>query len=177
MKNFYVKRRSSIVDARGKRVSKRVSDKVRKVYIPPGYKNVRYYLQKNLLATGVDSKGRTQYVYSNEHKHARTQKRAKTVLKVSKVISKLEKTIDKLILKDERALVMKLIMTCHFRIGCESNAKTYKHYGVTTIRPKHIRFRSNKCVVSFVGKKGVHNKGAVRCSKTIRALKRLVKAA
>jgi DNA topoisomerase-1 len=173
----YVKSKGGYVDSKGKRVSNRISDKIRKVYIPPGYKNVQYYLQKNLLATGVDSKGRTQYVYSNEHKQARTQKRAKTVLKVSKVITKLEKTIDRLVAKDERALVMKLIMTCHFRIGCESNAKAYKHYGVTTIRPKHVRFRSNKCTISFVGKKGVHNKGDVRCAKTIRALRRLVKAA
>lgn len=175
--HFYKKSKGSFTDSKGKRISKRISDKIRKVYIPPGYKNVKYFLQKNLLATGVDSKGRTQYIYSNEHKHARTQKRAKTVLKVSKVISKLEKKINSLILKDERALVMKLITTCHFRIGCETNAKTYKHYGVTTIRPKHVRFRSNKCTISFVGKKGVHNKGTVRCAKTIRALKRLVKAA
>jgi DNA topoisomerase-1 len=165
------------VDSKGKRASKRISDKIKKVYIPPGYKNVTYFLQKDLMATGVDSKGRTQYIYSNEHKKARTQKRAKTVLKVSKVISKLEKKIDSLVSKDERALIMKLITTCHFRIGCESNAKTYKHYGVTTIRPKHVRFRSNKCVISFVGKKGVHNKGTIRCVKTIRALKRLVRTA
>lgn len=172
---YQKKSKGVYVDSKGKRVSKRISDKIQKVYIPPGYKKVTYFLQKNLLATGVDSKGRTQYVYSNEHKEARTQKRAKTVLKVSKVISKLEKTIDRLVSKDERALVMKVIMTCHFRIGCESNAKTYKHYGVTTIRPKHIRFKSNKCIVSFVGKKGVHNKGTLRCPKTIRALKKLVK--
>ena len=175
---YYKKHRNgkgSFVDSHGKRVSKRVADKIRKVYIPPGYKNVQYHLRKDLLATGVDSKGRTQYIYSNEHKQARTQKRAKTVLKVSKVISKLEKKIDKLVLKDERALIMKLIVTCHFRIGCESNAKTYKHYGVTTIRPKHVKFRSNKCVISFVGKKGVQNKGEVRCRRTIRALKRLIK--
>jgi DNA topoisomerase-1 len=173
----YVKSKKGVyVDSKGKRASKRISDKIRKVYIPPGYKDVKYHLQKNLLATGVDSKGRTQYIYSNEHKKARTQKRAKTVLKVSKVISKLEKKIDSLVSKDERALIMKLIVTCHFRIGCESNAKTYKHYGVTTIRPKHVRFRSNKCTISFVGKKGVHNKGVLRCAKTIRALKRLVRA-
>lgn len=172
---YYQKRKGSFVDSKGVRASKRISDKIKRVYIPPGYKNVQYLLQKKLLATGVDSKGRTQYIYSNEHKQARTQKRAKTVLKVSKVISKLEKKIDKLVLKDERALIMKVIMTCHFRIGCESNAKTYKHYGVTTIRSKHVRFRSNKCIISFTGKKGVHNKGTVKCRRTIRALKRLVK--
>lgn len=173
----YVKQSRSYVDERtGKAASSSVLEKIRGVYVPPGYTDVRYLINSKLLATGVDSKGRTQYIYSNEHKRARTNKRKDTVLKVSRVISQIESFIRDNIRKSECAVILSLIQLCNFRIGNDQNVKKYKHYGLTTLTSKHFHFGPRSCKIDFVGKKGVQNTSIVQCPRTIKSLKELVRA-
>jgi DNA topoisomerase-1 len=173
----YVKHGRSYVDERtGKAASSSTLEKIRAVYVPPGYTDVRFLINSKLLATGVDSKGRTQYIYSNEHKRARTNKRKDTVLKVSKVISQIEAFIRGNIRSCECAVILSLIQNCNFRIGNDQNVKKYKHYGLTTLTSKHFQFGPRSCKIDFVGKKGVQNTSVVRCPKTVKSLKELARA-
>lgn len=173
----YVKQSRTYVDERSGRVaSSSVLEKIRAVYVPPGYTDVRFLINSKLLATGIDSKGRTQYIYSNEHKRARTNKRKETVLKVDKVISQIESFIRDNIRTSECAVILSLIQLCNFRIGNDQNVKKYNHYGLTTLTSKHFHFGPRSCKIDFVGKKGVQNTSTVRCPKTVKSLKELVRA-
>jgi DNA topoisomerase-1 len=170
----YVKHRRTYVDEKtGRAASSAVIEKIRAVYVPPGYKDVRFHLTDKLLATGVDTKGRTQYIYSHEHKQARTNKRKATVQKVAKVIKRVEDFMSES--GDECALILRLIKLCNFRIGSDDSCRKYKHYGLTTLTPQHFHFGPRSCKISFIGKKGVHNESVVQCPTTVKQLKRLVR--
>lgn len=172
---MYYKKNGVYVDRNGQHASKLIISKIKSIYIPPGYKNVIYHLKSKLLATGMDSKGRTQYIYSDAHKNARTNKRKDTCKKVSLVIHKIKNYISKNFMNDQIALVLKLIDECNFRVGEHNNTKRYKHYGVTTLLPKHFHFGTKICKIKFIGKKGVVNESIIKCNKTINCLKRLTR--
>lgn len=170
----YVKHGRTYVDERtGRPAPSSAVEKIRAVYVPPGYKDVRFFLTSKLLATGVDTKGRTQYIYSHEHKQARTNKRKATVQKVARVIKRVEDVMFRS--NDECALILRLIKLCNFRIGSDDSVRSYKHYGLTTLMPQHFHFGPRSCKISFVGKKGVHNEAIVNCANTTKQLKRLVR--
>jgi DNA topoisomerase IB len=84
---MYVKHKNGYIHLKtGRSASANTREQIKSVYVPPGYSNVVYVLSKKLIATGVDSKGRTQYIYSNEHKQSRNKSRKHIFLQVSKVI-------------------------------------------------------------------------------------------
>lgn len=165
--------RAYVDEKTGRPASASIVQKIRAIYVPPGYKDVRFVLTEKLLATGVDTKGRTQYIYSHEHKQARTNKRKDIVRKVAKVIKRVEELMSES--NDECALILRLIKLCNFRIGSDDSVREYKHYGLTTLTPQHFQFGPRSCKISFVGKKGVQNEAVVNCTKTVKELKRLVR--
>ena len=42
---------------------------------------------------------------------------------------------------------------CNFRIGNEAYEKEYGSIGITTLQKKHIKFKSDKTIIEFIGKK------------------------
>ncbi len=176
---MYVLKNNKIYDLNGKHIeSKEIYKQIKKIYVPPAYKHVVYYLRKDLLAIGTDSKGRKQYIYSQKHKDSRHSKR-------SHIISKVNKCIPKLLTKimhdlhssnsdvQQCSVIIHLILLCNFRIGTESYAKKYKHYGITTLQPKHVKFSPTKLHISFIGKKGIVNTSFVDNRKIIKIMKKL----
>ncbi len=164
---MYFLKKGKIVDKHDKKITNsKILKRIRTIYIPPGYKNITYHLQHDLLATGVDSKGRTQYIYSNEHKEKRKNKKRLIVKNVNHVILKLMKYVhQQMKSKDshiqECAIAVQMILDCGFRIGHENNAEKYKHYGITTIRKKHLKIKNGTLTIRFIGKKGVENMSCV----------------
>jgi len=176
---MYILKKNKIYDLKGKQIhSETIKKQIKKIYVPPGYKHVVYVLKNDLLAIGTDKLGRKQYIYSQKHIEKRNSKRSSIVSNVNKCIHNIEYKIKKdLHSKDplihECALVVHLILLCNFRIGTNSYAKQYKHYGITTLLPKHFKFSPTKLQISFVGKKGVINTSIIKNSKIIKYLKKL----
>ena len=138
-------------------------EKISKIYIPPAYTNVKIFLNKELLATGIDKAGRKQYIYSENMKKKRELKKYNQIYKLTKNIDHFNKKInndlaqkdfnkDKLI-----ALTFKIMDLCNFRSGNKKYEKKYGSYGLTTIHKKHLKINENKITIDFVGKKGVNN--------------------
>ena len=69
------------------------------------------------------------------------------------------------------ALILKLIMECHFRIGNERYSKKYNSYGTTTLENKHIKLKKDHIIIDFIGKKKVRNTCTVRNKKIVKTLK------
>jgi hypothetical protein len=70
MKNYYIREKKGnnfiYTNANGKPLKdKKVLDQIKHIYIAPAYRDVKIYLKSDLLATGVDEAGRTQYIYSS----------------------------------------------------------------------------------------------------------------
>lgn len=142
---------------------KNTLEKISHIYIAPAYRDVKIYLNSDLLAVGYDDKGRKQYVYSESFKKKREEKKYGQLLALSKNIIELKKKIEKDLKKEHFdqeklvALVLKIMDLCNFRSGQKKMEKKYKSHGITTVHKKHIDIQKNKVEIEFTGKKGVNN--------------------
>lgn len=174
-KYIYINKNKQIIK------DKKILDKISKIYIPPAYKNVQIFLNQDVLAKGIDDAGRTQYVYSEESKKRREEKKHMKLLKLCNNISKLEDKIkndlsrrtytkEKLI-----AVIITLMNKCNFRGGNKKYEENYGSHGLTTLHKSHIQFKENCAVIDFIGKKGVQNKCSIKDKSIIKILKDIYK--
>lgn len=144
-------------------INKDILNKLYSIYIPPAYKDVKIYLDKDLLATGMNDAGRTQYIYSIDHKKKREIKKYNNLIKLSKNILDVKKKInnDLLLKKFTKnkiiALILKIMDLCNFRGGNKIYEKKYGSHGLTTLHKKHVVLKKNTVEIDFIGKKGVTN--------------------
>lgn len=166
-----------------------------KLYIPPAYNNVKVSANptSKVLATGIDSRGRKQYVYNKAYTEEQSVLKFSDLKIFGKKIRKIRsdvwntimnytknrtKSLDMLMSQEfQIALVIYLVDKCNFRIGNSKYKHLYKSYGITTINSNHINSSGNTGIeIRFTGKKGVENKANV-CNKYIgpilRDLKRI----
>jgi DNA topoisomerase-1 len=155
---FYVKKSN-----KKKIIDKKILDKISKIYIAPAYKDVKIYLDRDILATGIDDAGRKQYVYSENSKIKRENKKILKMTKLSNNIDKLKNQIKKDLLNksiDKNkliALILKIMDLCNFRGGNKKYEEKYGSYGLTTLHKKHVKIKDNSIEIDFIGKKGVQN--------------------
>ena len=150
------------------------------IYIAPAYKDVKINLDKKnkILAIGYDNKGRAQYVYNKEYTDKQSDKKFNRMIDFGKKIKKINNKIneDLYSTKDSKekqiAIILKLIMECHFRVGNDVYSKKNKSYGTTTLQQKHIKVKNkNEVIIDFNGKKNVRNICSIRNKKLIKTLR------
>lgn len=159
---------------------KRIKDIISGVYIAPAYRDVKINLKKDakILAIGYDEKGRAQYVYNKKFIEKQSDKKFNRMIDFGKNFKKINNKIndDLYSTKDSKekqiAIILKLIMECHFRIGNDVYSKKNKSYGTTTLQQKHIKVKSkNEVVIDFNGKKNVRNVCTIRNKKLVKTLR------
>jgi len=143
-----------------------IIDRINKLIIPPAWKDVQISNNVNddVQVTGIDSKGRLQYIYSQKYKKQQEKLKYKRITEFGKYINDIRRDINKRLKKDELtkkklvAIIIYLIDLTHLRIG---NDQYTDSYGLTTLLDKHITF--TKCTVrfEFIGKKGVLNRAII----------------
>tara|TARA_B110000495_G_C23000218_1_gene590165 strand:+ start:87 stop:1058 length:972 start_codon:yes stop_codon:yes gene_type:complete len=149
------------------------------IYVPPAYNNVKLFLDKSLkvLAIGTDIKGRKQYIYHKDFIQKQQNKKFDHMISFGKDFNKINKKInnDFNSMKDSKekqiAIILKLIMDCHFRVGNE-RSKNNRAYGTTTLEKKHLKVKKDSIVVDFIGKKSVRNTCTVKNKRMIKTLKK-----
>lgn len=152
-----------ITDNKIKITDKNTLEKINKIYIAPAYKDVKIYLDKKVLATGIDNAGRKQYIYSEKSKKEREIKKHKRLTKLSTNILSLKRKINNDLNVDGFtknkliSLVLKIMDLCNFRGGNKIYEKKYGSYGLTTLHKKHIIIKNKYIEIDFIGKKGVNN--------------------
>ena len=150
-------------------------ERINKLRIPPAYKNVLISgnSRSKVQAIGVDDKGRKQYIYNENFIKKQSETKFNHLILFGKYVTKIRRDIKKIIADTSRgkrditskqsliALVLFLVDTCHFRIGCQKYKLLYKTYGVTTLNKTHFKRINKNYSVEFIGKKGVVNKSVV----------------
>jgi DNA topoisomerase IB len=143
---------------------------VSKIKIPPAWTDVVYSKdpKASLLVKGKDSKGRVQYVYSDDHKAKKDAGKFSRIQELNKKFEKVEKQNEEILRKEkgekaEAALVLKIIMKTGIRPGSiDDRQAKVKAYGATTLEGRHVEVsKGGKCMLHFIGKKGVENKISV----------------
>lgn len=137
-------------------------EKIRLLKIPPAYENVTIINNKKIIAYGYDSKNRKQVLYNPAFIAKQNAKKYNKIAASVNIFTKLKKKIaSDLNSGDEKikaiAIIITLILTCGFRIGNKKYEKENNSVGLTTLKYKHLKFENNKCLIDFIGKKGVRN--------------------
>ena len=128
--------------------------------IPPAWKDVWISPRANakLQATGVDKAGRRQYLYHPEYRARQEQAKYDKLVRFAERLPELRRTMDKhldeepLSFEWTAALAVRLINEGWFRVGNERYARSYKTFGITTLRKGHVRVRGSRITFRFRAK-------------------------
>jgi DNA topoisomerase-1 len=111
-----------------------------------------------LQAVGVDKKGRTQYRYHDRFRARREEEKFRRVVEFGELLPSLRRRVRADLrrseLERERVLaaIVRLIDQGFFRVGNDKSAKSESTYGLTTIRPKHVKVEGRTMLFDYIGK-------------------------
>ena len=137
-------------------------DRIKKLVIPPAWKEVRITHLPNghLQVVGRDEKERKQYMYHPTWSEIKNQTKFFKMSSFGKMLPKIRKQVDidlnqKGMPKTKvLALVIRLMEETHIRVGNHYYAKNNKTYGLSTFRTKHVKTFKDGLRFEFIGKKG-----------------------
>jgi DNA topoisomerase IB len=141
-----------------------VRDRIRALRIPPAWENVWISPDPlgHIQATGVDSRGRTQYLYHPLWREQRDSQKFAHMLRFADALPALRTAIlddvKRRGLHRERvtAAVVRLIDLGLFRVGGEKYAELDHHYGATTLEKRHVRLVRDVMMFDYIAKAGKH---------------------
>lgn len=158
--------------------------RIKKLGIPPAWRQVWICPKPNghIQATGKDEKGRKQYRYHVDWMAAMQQQKFDRMAFFSEVLPTIRKQIDADMrlpsLQQRRVLatVVWLLEHTFIRVGNTVYARENKHFGLTTLRNRHVSIVGNTISFAFVGKSGKINQVGIahpRVARTVRQLEEL----
>jgi DNA topoisomerase I len=136
--------------------------RIRALAIPPGWRSIWISPDPlgHIQATGVDSRGRTQYRYHQLWREQRDAQKFDHMLRFAGALPELRAaTIHDLrrrALDRDRvtASAVRLIDLGLFRIGGERYADLDHHYGAATLLKQHVTVKRGAAVFDYVAKEG-----------------------
>ncbi|MBU2669423.1 DNA topoisomerase IB [Actinoplanes bogorensis] len=145
--------------------------RIKTLVIPPAWEDVwispdpRGHIQ----VTGVDVAGRKQYRYHDDWRTARDEKKFDHALEVSRRLPRLRERLSADLtargLTHDRVLaaIVRLLDMGMFRIGGDESAvrEDDPSFGLSTLRPEHVRMRGGCVLLEFTGKSGVEHSGTI----------------
>ncbi len=173
-KHFYYR------DAHGDRIADAaVIQRIRKLAIPPAYKDVWICPHSNghLQATGRDARGRKQYRYHPQWRVQRDGTKFDRMLEFGRALPRIRRRVAKDLrlrgLPREKILatLVRLLECTLIRVGNEEYARTNGSFGLTTLRDRHVEMKGGALVLEFRGKSGI----AQRAQVTDRVVARIVR--
>ena len=169
--------------ADGKKVSKADQARIEALKIPPAWENVFINPSPNgrVQVVGTDAAGRWQYLYHESHTRAQESRKFKRIVKFAQALPKMRKTIARDLrqpgLSRERVLacILRILSTCFMRPGSQVYANENGSYGISTVRPKHVKVRADLVEFDFPGKSGVRQARQLRDRQVARVVRSLLK--
>jgi len=124
-----------------------VLSRINELVIPPAWQDVWIspYPGGHIQATGVDAKGRKQYLYHPRWRQRRDQEKFDDMLRFARSLPPLRERVDGHLalggLPREKVLAcaVRLLDKGFFRIGSEDYAVTNETYGLATMHKRHVR--------------------------------------
>jgi DNA topoisomerase IB len=168
-----------IVDAAGTRVTdEQTMARIRALAIPPAWTDVWIAADPNahLQATGLDAKGRRQYVYHPLWRVRRDEEKFEDMLEFAQRLPSVRATARGLLdLERPRrehtlALAVRLLDIGFFRVGWDRYARDNGHVGLTTLRREHLSLRGGEARFDFIAKSGKRRRMTVKDPQSVRAL-------
>jgi DNA topoisomerase-1 len=153
--------------------------RIQALRIPPAWKDV--WVSKNpdghLQATGIDARGRKQYLYHPEWTNSRSGNKFSRMAEFAKTLpalrGQLQKDLNKAGWPREKviALIISILDRHMLRVGNKSYEQENGTYGVTTLRQKHLKSEGGRLVLEFKGKSGVYGNIWIQSKKLARLIR------
>jgi DNA topoisomerase-1 len=167
-------------DVRGRPIrDARVIQRIRKLAIPPAYRDVWICPDPNghLQATGRDARGRKQYRYHPQWREHRDATKFDRMLEFGRALPRIRRRVAKDLrssgLPKEKVLatIVRLLECTLIRVGNEEYARANGSFGLTTLRNRHVEVKSGALALEFRGKSGIQQRALV----TDRRIARIVR--
>ena len=167
-------------DDQGRKLSekselKRISD----LKIPPAWRNVWICKEPDghLQATGMDARGRKQYLYHAEWTRQSLITKFDRMAGFAKVLPELRKKIQRDLNKQgwPREKVISLLISILDQSSLRIGNKTYEQengtYGLTTLKRKHLKHNGSNILFQFKAKGGIWRTAEIRGRKLTRLIR------
>jgi DNA topoisomerase I len=158
-------------------------ERIRALVIPPAWRDVWISTDPrgHIQATGVDAAGRKQYIYHPAWRTSRDEAKFDHALEVAgrlpELRSRLCADLSGRGLRRSRVLaaIVRLLDIGAFRVGSAEYADREEDpsYGLSTLRPEHVRTRGGCVMLEFTGKAGVEHAKPVDDGEVCQVLKDL----
>ena len=151
------------VDEDGNRVDDpEVLQRINELAIPPAWKDVWVcpYPMGHIQATGVDARGRKQYLYHERWRERRDQEKFNEMCDFARALPGMRERVardldgDWLSREQVLACAVRLLDRGFFRVGGEDYAVENETYGLATIRKEHVRIGKGTITFDYPAKSG-----------------------
>ncbi|KHK91106.1 DNA topoisomerase IB [Novosphingobium malaysiense] len=173
------------LDAEGRRISD--PDEIERldaIGLPPAYTDCWFASDPDthIQATGIDARGRKQYVYHPDYVAQRDARKFGGCAGFGRLLPRIRKRVDEDLAKRtlirERAVasIVRLLDSGRIRVGSEAYARSNRSFGATTLRQRHAQIRRNRVDLRFRAKSGrlcemsVTDRGLLRFVKQVQDL-------
>jgi DNA topoisomerase-1 len=171
--SFYKSTGKLVADAKERK-------RILSLVIPPAWKDVWVCPNPkgHIQVTAWDVKGRKQYRYHPEYREARDQSKFKRIFELSEVLPAIRERSEndlkapELSRRQVLATAVMLLDKTLIRVGNEDYAKENQHYGLTTLRGKHVTVDGSELRFSFQGKSGIQHALSVTDKRIARIIQR-----
>jgi len=167
----------------GRRPSRADLERIRWLRIPPAWTEVHVtpLPGAKLQAIGRDRAGRVQYRYHPEFQRRRAAAKYRRLLRFAQALPRIREKIARDIcrrdLSRERvvAAMVRVLEGCHMRPGSAAYARENGSFGLTTLRPRHVRLAGDLVVFDYRGKSGQRQVRELRDRRVARLVRELLR--
>jgi DNA topoisomerase IB len=156
--------------------------RINELVIPPAWKDVWIspYPGGHIQATGIDARGRKQYLYHPKWRARRDQEKFDAMLRFAEALPPLRRKVaadldvDDLHRDSVLACAVRLLDIGFFRIGSEDYAVENESYGLATMRKEHVTLLDDGAVLfDYPAKSGKRRVQSVVDEEVYAVVKRL----
>ncbi len=158
-------------------------ERIKALVIPPAWKDVWISPDErgHIQATGYDVAGRKQYMYHPAWRTSRDEKKFEHALNVAEKLPQMREQLSGdlssrgLTRARVLATTIRLLDMGMFRVGSAQYADRDEDpsFGLSTLRPEHVRTSGGCVVLEFVGKSGIEHTHSVDDGEVCRVLRDL----
>ncbi len=150
-------------DAAGRRIDDpEVVDRIRALAIPPAWSDVWICSDPkgHIQATGIDARGRRQYLYHQHWHDKRSREKFERMLRFARALPALRAQVAHDLALDGMpkarvlACATRLLELGFFRVGGETYAKENGTFGLATLQKQHVKLRRDTVRFDFDAKSG-----------------------
>ena len=158
------------------------NERVKSLVLPPAWEDVHICADPNghIQATGIDDKGRKQYIYHPSWVKYNQQQKFESLRKFGEVLPSVREVVAGHMRQHELtrerilATVVWLLENTFIRIGNKAYADENQSYGLTTMRTKHVDVEGSTIKFSFKGKSHVYHELDIRHPRVAQTIKECI---